>query len=56
MSQILGENSEIANGATARSVEEKEGIEKEMRKEEGGESYSTTESRQPSWRDTIDIR
>jgi hypothetical protein len=52
----FGGELKITNGATARSVEEKEGIEKERRKEEGCESYSATESRQPPWRDMIDIR
>jgi hypothetical protein len=43
----------IANGVTARWVEEKEEREKErMKKEKGGESYSAAESRHGDWWDS----
>jgi hypothetical protein len=40
----FGGELEIANGAAARWVEEKEGREKERRKEEEGEPYSADKS------------
>jgi hypothetical protein len=49
----FGGELKIANGAAARWVEEKEGREKERRKEEEGEPYSVDESRHGGWCDSF---
>jgi hypothetical protein len=51
----FGGELKIVNRATVRSVEEKEGREKERRKREGSHILKGAESRQPSCHDTINI-